>query len=190
MPPTPNRGTQGEPRRAARRDSSATSAALRALLDPVAAAAGLEIEAITITAAGRRSVVRIVVDADHDVDLESIADVSRAIAAALDAEEASALIDGAYQLEVSSPGVDRPLTEPRHWRRAVGRLVAVDVGGERVTGRVLSADTTGVVLSITGISRTVDWTELGAGRVQVEFNRDNESDQHHDGKAAARTGEG
>ena len=190
MSTTPNRGAHDAPRRPTRRDSTATSAALRAILAPVAVDADLEIEAITITAVGRRSVVRVVVDSDRDVDLESIADVSRAIAVALDSDEASTLIDGAYQLEVSSPGVDRPLTEPRHWRRAVGRLITVDVGSERVTGRVLSADTTGVVLSVTGDSRTVDWADLGAGRVQVEFNRDSESEQHDQGRAAARTGEG
>ena len=69
--------------------------------------------------------------------------MSRAVSAALDAAEEAgdAVVPGEYVLEVSSPGVDRPLTEPRHWRRNVGRLVAVTVTGEgQVTGRVVAAE--------------------------------------------------
>src|SRR5690606_10192619 len=81
---------------------------------------------------------QVVVDRDQGVGLDAIAEVSRALSAALDrADEAgAAVMPGEYVLEVSSPGVDRPLTEPRHWRRNVGRLVAVTVAGEgQVTGR-------------------------------------------------------
>ncbi len=75
-------------------------------------------------------------------------------------------------LEVSSPGVDRPLTEQRHWRRAVGRLVEAGVGDATVTGRVRSADDAGVVLETAdGAHREIAWRELGRGKVQVEFNR-------------------
>jgi ribosome maturation factor RimP len=163
------------------------AAALVDALTPVVAQAGFDLETIAVTAAGRRSVVRVVVDSDAGIDLEAIAQVSRAISAALDDDGAADLIDGAYQLEVTSPGVDRPLTEPRHWRRAVGRLVQVEIGGERVIGRVLSADTAGIVASIDAQSRSVEWSELGPGRVQVEFNRDSGSEQGS--RAAAQTGE-
>ena len=164
------------------RGSTALANALSQILTPIAEAAGFDLEAITVTAAGRRSVVRVVVDAD-DADLESIAVLSRAINAALDEDAATDLIDGAYQLEVSSPGVDRPLTEPRHWRRAAGRLVVVAIDGMDVTGRVVSADEDGVQLSIGGDVRTVAWAGLGVGRVQVEFNRDsvNNSDSGQSG---------
>jgi ribosome maturation factor RimP len=149
--------------------------ALLDVLNPVVAAAGFEIEDLSVAGVGRRSVVRIVVDSASDsteaVDLDSIATVSRAIAAALDDESAEALIDGAYQLEVTSPGVDRPLTTPRHWRRAVDRLVTVEVDGKQLTGRVVSADTAGAVVSIDGAARPFTWSELGPGRVQIEFNR-------------------
>ena len=77
-------------------------------------------------------------------------------------------------LEVSSPGVDRPLTEPRHWRRAIGRLVGVEVEGKAVTGRVVGTDDAGVSLEIGGATRQVPWPQLGRGRVQVEFNRSEE----------------
>ena len=87
------------------------------------------------------------VDSDHGVSLDEAADVSRDVSALLDAS--NALGDVPYTLEVSSPGVDRPLTEPRHWRRARGRLVRVKVTGEGpVEGRVLAADADGVTLGL------------------------------------------
>ncbi|HYU05309.1 MAG TPA: hypothetical protein VEL02_15820, partial [Jatrophihabitantaceae bacterium] len=73
--------------------------------------------------------------------------------------------------EVTSPGVDRPLTEPRHWRRARGRLVTVRVDGAAVTGRVLGTDDGGVSLEIGDSAQRVPWEKLGRAKVQVEFNR-------------------
>src|SRR6201992_1852349 len=117
------------------------------LMDPAVAAAGLDLESVRMTVAGKRRLLRIVVDGDHGVSLDDAADVSRDISALLDA--ANALGETPYTLEVSSPGVDRPLTEPRHWRRAVGRLVKVKVAGEgTVEGRILAADADGVTLDL------------------------------------------
>lgn len=94
-------------------------------------AAGYDLEDLSVTRAGRRYVVRVIVDGDGGVSLDAVADVSRAVSKALDAaeERGGELISGEYQLEVSSPGVHRPLTLPRHWRRNVGRLVKVTVTG-------------------------------------------------------------
>ena len=148
------------------------------LLRPVVTDAGYDLEDVTVSAAGRRSLVRVTVDADGGIDLDAVATVSRIVSDAMDADAASsAVLAGSYVLEVSSPGVDRPLTQPRHWRRAVGRLVAVDVrgnkreGGERLTGRVLAADDAAVRLDVDGAHRSIPWSELGHGKVQVEFNR-------------------
>jgi ribosome maturation factor RimP len=153
-------------------------------ITPVVDSAGYELEELVVTPAGRRSVVRVVVDRDEGVTLDDIAEVSRAVSDVLDAHD-----DGmgrAYVLEVTSPGVDRPLTEPRHWRRNVGRLVTVAVGpaggADEVTGRITDVHDTGVTLAVEARSkpgakkrpptpRPVRWTELGAGRVQVEFGR-------------------
>jgi ribosome maturation factor RimP len=74
-------------------------------------------------------------------------------------------------LEVSSPGIDRPLSEPRHWRRAIGRLVSTTVADRNVTGRILDVDDRGVALNVDGSRTEAAWSELGRGRVQVEFNR-------------------
>src|SRR4051812_23450851 len=97
--------------------------ALRTLLDPVVAAHGVDLETVTVSRAGSRSVVRVVIDRDGGLDLDAVAEVSQSVNAALDADED--VIRGAFVLEVSTPGVDRPLTEARHWRRASGRLVKV-----------------------------------------------------------------
>jgi len=137
---------------------------VRDLLAPLVSAAGFDLEDVAVTAAGRRHVVRVVVDRDGGLDLDAVADVSRVVSEALDGSDVTG--DAPYTLEVTSPGVDRPLTQPRHWRRATGRLVKA-AGG--VTGRVLDADDDRVRLDVDGETREIPYAELGAGKVQVEF---------------------
>lgn len=147
-----------------------TDKQLAGLIEPVIAGIGMDLESVRMSVAGKRRLLRIVVDSDHGVSLDDAADVSREISAVLD--QANALGDVPYTLEVSSPGVDRPLTEPRHWRRAAGRLVKVKVTGEgAVEGRVLAADADGVTLELAGGERRLGYGELGAGSVQIEFGR-------------------
>jgi ribosome maturation factor RimP len=158
--------------------ANATAQHLLEVLAPVVTATGHDLEDVSVTSAGRRSLVRVVVDSDGGVDLDAVAEVSRVVSDALDADAPGGpAFAGPYVLEVTSPGVDRPLTEPRHWRRAVDRLVQVRVGGadgETVTGRVRATDGAGVVLDVDGTKREIGWGELGAGKVQVEFNRGGE----------------
>ena len=143
---------------------------VRDAVEPVVTAAGFDLEDVEVVAAGRRSVVRVVVDRDGGIDLDAVAEVSRVVSDALDAGDVTGAAP--YTLEVTSPGVDRPLTEPRHWRRAVGRLVRSTVSGEGpVTGRVCAADDASVTLDVDGTERTVDLAALGPGRIQVEFSR-------------------
>lgn len=155
------------------------------LLGPVVADAGYDLEDVTVSSAGRRSLVRVTVDADGGIDLDAVSLVSRLVSDALDADgnrpDSPPALAGAYVLEVSSPGVDRPLTEPRHWRRAVGRLVQVELGGRPVTGRVTGTDDAGVTLDLDGTPRHADWAEMGRGKVQVEFNRPGEGRAAGDG---------
>jgi ribosome maturation factor RimP len=167
-------------------DLAARRARLRAVIEPVVNGAGYDLEDVSVSRAGRRHVVRVIVDADGGISLDAVADVSRAVSAALDAAEESGgdILAGEYQLEVSSPGVDRPLTLPRHWRRNVGRLVKVTVraalpgqraeqpaGDRQVTGRVVEADDERVVLETDSGRTEFAHAELGPGRVQVEFHR-------------------
>lgn len=143
---------------------------LAGLLQPVVAAAGMDLESVRMTTAGRRLLLRVVVDSDHGVSLDDAAIVSREVSATLDATDV--LGDVPYTLEVSSPGVDRPLTERRHWRRAVGRLVRVKAGAEgTVEGRVLAADDDGVTMNVSGATHRFAYDDLGAGAIQVEFGR-------------------
>jgi len=147
---------------------------VRTVIEPVIAAAGYDLEDVVLSRAGRRHLVQILIDADGGITFDDVAAVSRDLSAALDAAEESGgeVLAGEYQLEVGSPGVDRPLTAPRHWRRNVGRLVTV--GGR--TGRVLAADDEGIVLDCDGTSRELPYAELGPGKVQIEFKRLDEAD--------------
>jgi ribosome maturation factor RimP len=87
-------------------------------------------------------------------------------------DESDAMGDRAYTLEVTSPGVDRPLTLARHWRRNKDRLVAVTLReGGTVTGRILDADDDAVVLDLNGASVSLSYDEVTRAKVQVEFNR-------------------
>jgi ribosome maturation factor RimP len=148
-------------------------ARIAALVEPVVTAAGYDLEELVVVAAGRRSLVKVVVDADGGITLDDIAEVSRAVSGALDDADADGGIVGKapYTLEVTSRGVDRPLTEERHWRRNVGRLVKVQVGEESLTARVTAATEAGVVLDVNGSARELGYAQLGDGKVQVEFGR-------------------
>lgn len=176
----------GDSRRAAARPERLTE-----LLEPVVSAAGLDLESVRVGRAGRRSLLRVVVDADQGVDTDRIAQVSRAVAAEVDASDVMG--SAPYTLEVSSPGVDRPLTEPRHWRRASGRLVQVplsDTAGT-VQGRVITAGPGGVILDVGGERREFGYADLGPGQIQVEFGKlaGGAEDSAPDGGGPAEEGE-
>jgi ribosome maturation factor RimP len=150
--------------------ASSQADGVRALATPLAAAAGLVVEDVTVTPAGRRRVLRVTVDLPEDrtggVPMESVTAASQAISAALDTSD---VMGGTpYVLEVSSPGVDRPLTERRHWSRARGRLVHVRLAdGAETTGRLTAVDDDGIDVG----GRRLPWAEVGRGRVEIEFAR-------------------
>ena len=158
---------------APRIDLVAAKARVRAVIEPVVVAAGFDLEDVNLSRAGRRHVLRVLVDADGGISLDDVAVVSREISQALDTAEENQgeVLAGEYQLEVGSPGVDRPLTLPRHWRRNISRLVAVTVAGVPLTGRITAADETGVVLDVDGKSTEIPYADLGPGKVQIEFKR-------------------
>jgi len=123
------------------RGAAADAERIVGLLEPAVAAMGMDLEDVRITSAGRRRLLRIVVDADGGVSLDDIALVSRELSAALD--RASVMGETSYTLEVSSPGVDRPLTQPKHWRRAVGRMVTAPLRAQAGGRPAPSADPEG-----------------------------------------------
>lgn len=135
---------------------------------------------VSVTRAGRRSVVRVVLDrpAERDNDgvsrtptppltLDEIAEVSRAVGRAFD--DSDVLGETAYTLEVTSPGVDRPLEAPHGFRRNIGRLVRVSLAdGGTLTGRLSQADDEQVTL--TGEpERRLPYADISRAVVQIEF---------------------
>ncbi len=147
-----------------------TRESVAAAIAPAVQVAGLDLEDVTVTTAGRRRLVRVMIDRDGGVTLDDIAEVSRAISAALDA--AGVLGETPYLLEVTSPGVDRPLTQVRHWLRNIGRLVRVQQTGEgSVIGRIGSVDEDAVVLDVDGTQQRIDFARIEHAIVEIEFNR-------------------
>jgi ribosome maturation factor RimP len=143
---------------------------VRAVVTPVLASAGLDLEELSLSSAGRRGLLRVSVDRDGGVCLDDVAEVSRRLSAALD--QTDVMGGQPYVLEVGSPGVGRPLTEPRHWRRAVGHLVVGQLsGGGEFAGRVLAVDETGATLDVPGGDLRVERAQVTSARVEVEFGR-------------------
>ncbi len=144
----------------------------RAIFDALTTV-GVDLEDLQITSAGRREVVRVVVDRDGGIDLDLIADISRRVAELLDVPPLADEFVGTYVLEVSSPGTDRPLTEEKHWRRAERRLVTATLADDSVvTGRIVRTDAGVVEIEqADGEVRAVPLSSLRRGVVQLEFSR-------------------
>jgi ribosome maturation factor RimP len=154
-------------------DSSRISDALR---EPLAAL-GFDLEAVELTPGGKKRVLRVAVDQDGGVTLDDIAEATRAVSQELDG--GNLMDEHAYTLEVTSRGVDRPLTEPRHWRRNHDRLVRVSLGdGTQVTGRVGASDDTGVTLDVDGTPQRLEYPLITKALVQIEFNRRTAEEGH------------
>lgn len=152
-------------------------------LRPTVTAAGLFLEAVDIKGQGKDRIVQVLVDYEEGtqaVTLDEIAEVSQAISTALDAD--TALDQSPYELEVSTPGVSRPLTEPRHWRRNVGRTVRVNVmGQDNLSGELTQVSETGITIIPTieppkkgmkakrGEPQVIDFANIRRGNVEIDF---------------------
>lgn len=130
---------------------------------------GFDTEAVELTPAGKHRVLRIAIDKDGGVTIDDIAAVTRAISIELDSTDVMGQLP--YTLEVTSRGVDRPLSEPRHWRRNVGRLVSVILtDGTNFDGRIVSSDGQEVNLSLSGGDRRISFTDVAKALIQTELN--------------------
>lgn len=139
------------------------------LTEPLAAS-GLDVEAIELTPAGRRRVLRVAVDKDGGVTMDDVADATKEVSRLLD--ESDVMGESPYLLEVTSPGTDRPLTLPRHWRRNRSRLVKVTTqDGADLTGRIVTSDERCATLDVDGTEQVLPYDEVSKARVQIEFNR-------------------
>lgn len=142
------------------------------ITDPLSAM-GLDVEAVELTPAGKRRVLRVAVDQDGGVTLDDVADATREIDRVL--EESDVMGEMPYTLEVTSRGVDRPLTLPRHWRRNSDRLVKATLAdGTTVTGRITDSSEESATLDLSGEMHEVAYADVAKAFVQVEFNRKSE----------------
>lgn len=168
--------------------STTQSERLRELLEPLVRSQGLDLEEIALDSVGRKRVLRVVVDSDSGADLDAVAEVSRALSAKLD--ETDAMGQGAYDLEVGTPGAERALTEHRHYVRATERLVKFQLheGGDLVA-RILVVDEDGLDVEVPGVkgrkptTRRLAFADIAKARVQVEFSRKDKKDMKEEEEA-------
>ena len=154
-------------------------ATVTSLVAPVVASCGLEVDRVDVLPAGKRRVVRIFLDGDgpegRGPSLDEIADATRAISKVLD--DAPAMGSQPWTLEVSSRGVSRPLTEEKHFRRNVGRLVALTTESERLTGRIVAVADGRLTLDVEGEQRTVPLQQIDKAQGKLELNRSLDDEQ-------------
>ncbi|MUL65701.1 ribosome maturation factor RimP [Mycobacterium sp. CBMA 234] len=158
------------------------------LLSNAFADSGYDIEDVRMDVAARPPRIVVVADGDSGLDLDAVAELSRVASELLDqvADESEP-----YVLEVTSPGVERPLTEPRHYRRARGRKVELTLDdGTTVTGRLGEHDGSAVQLVVATRGKlsitTVPLEDISKAVVQVEFSPPNRREL----ELAGMTGEG
>lgn len=143
---------------------------LEAVVEDCVTGLGLDLEAVELTSGGRRRLLRVAVDQDGGVGIDVIAEATRELSAALDADDTMG--DEPYTLEVTSRGIDRPLTAPRHWRRNPDRLVRVRLTDETVLeARIGTSDDTGVDLVTKAATRRTAYSDIDSAVIQVELNR-------------------
>ena len=135
-------------------------------LRPIIESDGKFLEDITIVKAGKRLLVTVIIDSDSHLSLDDVAHVTRLISETL--ETLPALGDSPFTLEVTTPGVDRPLTLPRHWKKNTGHLVRITQNsGETLSGRILEVDSQAVTLD-TG---SLPLDSIKRAVIEVEFKK-------------------
>jgi ribosome maturation factor RimP len=144
------------------------------LVTPAVSDLGFYLEDIHIATPGNHRIVTCIVDGDLSLNLDQVTSVSRVISELLD--EAAFMGETPFTLEVTSPGVDRPLTQPRHFAKNVDRLLKiVKLDGSEVTGRILSNTDQDVTLTVTvkkeTVKQTVALADIKRAVVEIEFNR-------------------
>jgi len=137
---------------------------ISAVITPALATLGFYLEDITITSAGKRSMLTVIVDADAHLSLDQVTVATKAIGELV--EGIQSLGDTPFTLEVTSPGIDRPLTKPRHWRKNIDRLVKIVLqDGKEVKGRIKSATDTTATVDQVGIN----FSDIKRATLEIEF---------------------
>lgn len=141
------------------------------LIDPYVAAEGVELDNVEVLGGGQ--MVRVTLDSPETVGVDLIAELSRGIGRLLDAEDP---IKGSYTLEVSSPGLERKLTRPRHYEKSIGRQVKVKTyaemsGSKNHTGSLVSADDDSFVIDIDGSEMQITYADVSSARTVFEWDK-------------------
>jgi len=135
-----------------------------AVITPAIESLGFYIEDITITSAGKRSMLTVIVDGDTHLSLDQVTVATKAISEIV--ESIQSLGETPFTLEVTSPGLDRPLTKPRHWRKNIDRLVKVVLlDGKEVKGRIKAASE----VSATVDESEINFADIKRASLEVEF---------------------
>jgi ribosome maturation factor RimP len=144
---------------------------LTELLTPAVTQAGFVLEEVTVTPVGKRRLVAVVVDCeDRNPSLDEVTVVSKEVSAILD--NYTQMGEMPFTLEVTTPGIDRPLTQGRHWKKNVGRLVKITPKtGEKYIGRIASVKDNAVTIEIKGKESEISFAEISRAQIEVEFNR-------------------
>ena len=144
---------------------------LTELLTPAVTQAGFVLEEVTVTPVGKRRLVAVVVDCeDRNPSLDEVTVVSKEVSAILD--NYTQMGEMPFTLEVTTPGIDRPLTLGRHWKKNIGRLVKITPKtGEKYIGRIASVKDNAVTIEMKGKESEVSFAEISRAQIEVEFNR-------------------
>jgi ribosome maturation factor RimP len=137
---------------------------ISAAITPALSNLGFYLEDVVITTAGRRSMITVIVDGDTHLSLDQVTQVTKAIGEII--ENIQSLGQSPFTLEVTSPGLDRPLTKPRHWRKNINRLVKVVLlDGKEIKGRVRDS----TQISATIDEQVINLSEIKRATLEIEF---------------------
>jgi len=137
---------------------------ISAAITPALSDLGFYLEDITITSAGRRSMLTVIVDGDTHLSLDQVTVATKAISEII--ENIQSLGQAPFTLEVTSPGLDRPLTKPRHWRKNIDRLVKIVLlDGKEIKGRVKDA----TEISATIDEQVIKFSDIKRATLEIEF---------------------
>jgi ribosome maturation factor RimP len=144
---------------------------LTELLTPAVTRAGFVLEEVTVTPVGKRRLVAVVVDCeDRNPSLDEVTVVSKEVSAILD--NYTQMGEMPFTLEVTTPGIDRPLTLGRHWKKNIGRLVKITPKtGEKYIGRITLVKDNAVTIEMKGKESEISFAEISRAQIEVEFNR-------------------
>ena len=138
-----------------------------AVITPAIESLGFYIEDITITSAGKRSMLTVIVDGDTHLSLDQVTVATKAISEIV--ENLPTLGNNPFTLEVTSPGLDRPLTKPRHWRKNQDRLIKiVFIDGKEVTGRIKDSTEN----SVTVDEQVINFADIKRATLEIEFKKE------------------